>query len=170
MPSTPRCCTLFRAQKTILGRHCVSVIASSGLGVQFNGLVQSFYILPSTVLGIKTHDTECTLEELTHQGRDGSNSYLTLTTVVSPTVVSAPNCTPVLDIHDIHWSSQAHTSSFQFFYSLHPFHLCSITTWLNDALGQPKNLFKFFCNNLLKTQTDILASIIFPTTHLSFIS
>lgn len=96
--------------------------------------------------------------------------YLMPTTVVSPTVTSAPSFTPVLDIHVINWSSQTHTSSFQvFFFSLHPFPLCSITTWLNDALSWPKNLFKFFYNILLKTETDILASIIFPTTHLSLI-
>lgn len=127
-------------------------------------------ILPNTVLGTKTHDTECTLEELAHQGRDGPNSIWCPLQWFLLQWLQLPALRQYLIFMLLtgHHKLTLHLFRF-FFFSLHPFPLCSITTWLNDALSWPKNLFKFFYNILLKTETDILASIIFPTTHLSLI-
>lgn len=59
---------------------------------------------------------------------------------------------------------------FSFFILCIPFTFVPSPHGLMMHWAGQKNLFKFFCNILLKTETDILASKIFPTTHLSFIS
>ena len=51
--------------------------------------------------------------------------------------------------------------------SVHGIFQARVLEWVAITLGWTKNLFKFFYNILLKTETDVLASIIFPTTHLS---